>query len=601
MTVYEFADRYLRPYTQKGAEIVPELCPFCHGGDHKDKYSFALNAGNKTYNCKRGSCGNQGHFTELCRKFGEESDKDGYSKPYIPQVKKYKKPETKAQPADDYVKTYLGLRKISESAISSYKVGSDGNGNIVFPFYDENGEHIFTKFRPAKKVEKGERKSWRETDTKPILFGMHLCEYDKPLCITEGEIDAMSLYEAGIPNAVSVPSGSEDFVWVDTCWEWLKRFDKIILFGDNDGAGLEMIKKLSVKLSDRKIYIAEHEYKDANELLYRKGAESVKSAYNTAKEAPVIGLIDLAGVMPLDVKNMQTVKTSIGGLNKLLHGFKYGDVSVWTGKRGEGKSTLLSEILLDAVEYGVNVCAYSGEIDQAGFQYWVDLQAAGKNHIESFYDHSTENEVQYVPNEIKALIHSWYSRKFWLYDNLIIEENEESSILGKFEIAAKRYDCKVFLIDNLMTVNHSSLNDKDFYRAQSTFVGKLVQFAKKLNVHVHLIAHPRKTGNKTFDNDDVSGSGDITNRPANVFSIKKLSETDAAVQGFDVMLEVTKNRWHGKCGKIGLNYCPVSRRLYVPSQGNDLKYGWEDMLSDGDKFVDITSQEEIDDLPWEGF
>ena len=600
MNIHEFADRFLQPYSRKGSELIPEYCPFCHGGSHKDKYSFALNADNKTYNCKRGSCGKQGHFTELCRDFNVEADRDYNGKNlsgYTQSAKKYKKPETKIQTADDTVKSYLKMRKISESTAESYKIGSDGKGNIVFPYYDEKGEYVFTKFRPARKLEKSERKAWRESDTKPVLFGMNLCEYDKPLCITEGEIDAMSCHEAGIPNAVSVPSGAEDFIWLDTCWDFIGRFDKIILFGDNDEPGREMLKKLSAKLSDKQIYIAEHEYKDANELLYRKGGEAVKLSYDSAREVPVFGLIDLAEVTPLDVKNLKSSRTSIKELDrKLQGGFMYGDVSVWTGKRGEGKSTLLSMLMLDAIENGANVCAYSGELSKERFQYWVDLQAAGKNHISSYFDNANECEVQYVSNDIKSLIHSWYSRRFWLYDNAIAGDNEETSIMSIFEVSAKRYDCKVFLIDNLMTANQSSLSDKDFYRAQSSFVGRLVNFARKLDVHVHLIAHPRKTDNKSLDNDDVSGSGDITNRAANVLAVKRLNEREAQEAGFGVALEIKKNRWEGNHAKIGLNYCTVSRRLYMPSQGNDRKYGWEKLNSPYDVtggMVEITSGEEL--------
>ena len=599
MTVYEFANKYLQPFHTKGAEIVPELCPYCHGGDKRDKRTFALNTDRKTFNCKRGSCGKQGHFTELCRDFGEAADKDFK---HIPELRKYRKPQVKAEPATDAVRDYLSLRKISEHAISAYKIGSDGGGNIVFPYCDETGEHVFTKFRPARKISKGERKAWREAGTKPILFGMHLCDFSKPLCIAEGEIDAMSCFEAGIANAVSVPGGAEDFTWLDTCWEWVNKFSQIILFGDNDAAGREMVKKLSLKLSEKRVFQAEHECKDANELLFRQGKEAVKAAYDAAKEIPVYGLIDLAGVTPLEVSSIKSVGTSLKQLDKILHGFAYGDVSVWTGRRGEGKSTLLSMLMLDAVEQGAKVCAYSGELSAERFQYWVDLQAAGKANISSYFDNAYECETYYVPNETKQKIHAWYSQKFWLYDNKIIGESEESSILKVFETAAKRYDCRVFLIDNLMTANNSVSNDSDLYRSQSNFVGKLVQFASKFDVHVHLVAHPRKTNGKTLENDDVSGSGDITNRAANVFSIEKLNAIEAEKEGFDTAIIIKKNRWHGSGGFSGLKYCAVSRRLYAPSQGNTLKYGWENDEKNGENeeynWAEITSMEEFEeDLP----
>lgn len=70
MTVGEFADKYLAPYKLKGDEVIPERCPFCHGGEHGDKYTFALNAETGAYNCKRGTCGVQGAFPDLLQNFG---------------------------------------------------------------------------------------------------------------------------------------------------------------------------------------------------------------------------------------------------------------------------------------------------------------------------------------------------------------------------------------------------------------------------------------------------------------------------------------------------------------------------------------------------
>jgi twinkle protein len=157
-----------------------------------------------------------------------------------------------------------------------------------------------------------------------------------------------------------------------------------------------------VKLSDHILFVVEHECKDANELLYRKGAAAVKAAYDAAKEIPVAGLLNLADVVPLDVKNMPAAKTGISELNKKLGGFLMGDVSVWTGKRGEGKSTILSQFMLDAKEQGFSVCAYSGELRADRFQYWTDLQAAGKANIQDYFDTFNERTVYYVPSEIRA-------------------------------------------------------------------------------------------------------------------------------------------------------------------------------------------------------
>jgi len=43
-------------FNVKGREIIPDFCPFCKGGSHNDRYTFALNIETGAYNCKRGNC-----------------------------------------------------------------------------------------------------------------------------------------------------------------------------------------------------------------------------------------------------------------------------------------------------------------------------------------------------------------------------------------------------------------------------------------------------------------------------------------------------------------------------------------------------------------
>lgn len=564
MDPLEFAQRYLQPFTVKGEEIVPTLCPFCHGGSHHDKYTFALNQEKRTYNCKRGSCGEQGHFTQLCRRFGEMAGAG------IRPAKQYKKPEKPPERITETALGYLQARCISPETAQAYRVGVDEQGNLMFPFYTQGGEHVFTKYRPARKLKPGERKAWRDTDTMPVLFGMHLCDPEIPLLITEGELDAMACHEAGIPNATSVPSGAEDFTWLDTCWDFIHQFKQVCLFGDNDAAGLEMIRRLCAKLSGMRVFVVEHECKDANELLFRHGKQRVMDAWLQAKAVPVAGLINLADVSPMDPMSVKTVTTGIAPLNKMLGGFGLGDVSVWTGKRGDGKSTLLSQLMLDAVDADWKVCAYSGELRADRYQYWTDLQAAGTKHIREYLDTVNDRPVYYVPKEIRQRIHAWYDERYWLFDNALSATEEEANVLSVFELGAMRYDCKVFLVDNLMTADFGRVSDSDFYRQQSRFVGKLVSFANRFNVHVHLVAHPRKTRD-AITGDDISGSGDITNRVANVLS---LSRREKPLEG--LTLEIIKNRWEGQTGKIQMEYSPVSHRLYLPERGEEVTYGWMD-------------------------
>ena len=246
-------------------------------------------------------------------------------------------------------------------------------------------------------------------------------------------------------------------------------------------------------------------------------------------------------------------------------------MSVWTGTRGSGKSTLIEGLLLNAIDQDVKVFAYSGELTSANFHNSVVIQAAGGNHVHSEVDPHSGKEYYIVDTATEREINAWLDGKFFLYDNNIADANDADSIISTMTLAAHRYGCKMFLCDNLMTARFGR-NDRDFYREQSEFVGRLVEFAKKTNTHVHLVAHPRKAGEGQLIADDVGGSGDITNRADNVFSIKRVTEDGAE---FDAGLTILKNRYYGVMGKVKLNFDKRCSRFYEAGSNPDFRYGWD--------------------------
>ena len=200
---------------------------------------------------------------------------------------------------------------------------------------------------------------------------------------------------------------------------------------------------------------------------------------------------------------------------------------------------------------------------------------AGPENVEKMQDRWSGKEFFSVSPLIQKRIDEWWKGKFFLYDNRLASASDEDSILSVFEYTARRYGCCVFLVDNLMTARFSASADRDFYRAQSNFTGRLVEFAKKNEVHVHLVAHPRKSQGQ-LDADDISGSGEITNRADNVFSLQRLTDEDADKQGYQAVLRVLKNRSFGASISLGLGFEESSRRFYKVGTGSpNKKYGWE--------------------------
>lgn len=585
ITELEFARVHLGDFTIKGAEIVPRYCPYCHGGQHGDKGTFALNMDKHTFKCLRGSCGKQGHFRELLRDFGEQAV-------YTPPVKRvYAKPKPPNTEASGAAMDYILSRGITKETTRVFGVGGNGRGEIVFPYYETEqafGENapVFIKYRPAHKLAPGEAKARREKDTKPVLFGMHLCRPENgTLFLFEGEFDCMAGWQAHGGNCVSVPSGCSDFTWLETCADFLKGFDRVAVIGDDDEPGREMLRKLSDKLEcavhfpDFSLYGG---CKDANEVLHRHGAERVREIMDHTRPAETLGLLNISDVSPVDLAHLPRTLSGFRALDGMTGGFYFGDLNVWTGKRGEGKSTVLTQIALEAIEQGYGVCVYSGEIPADRFKYGLYLQAAGAAHVCDYEDIDAGRVTHYVPKADMQRIDRWLSGRFWLYDNRIAEADEADSVLKAFEKAYQRYDCRVFLVDNLMTVR-ACRRESDFYQAQADFTIRLRKFADRFRAAVHLVVHPRKTGGKAVtDNDEIGGLGTITNIACACFVMRRLSEDEAQTNGCDAVLSCTKNRAYGQLGDVALHFIPQSRR-FVQRGEAEKAYSWERFAEEPEK------------------
>lgn len=368
-------------------------------------------------------------------------------------------------------------------------------------------------------------------------------------------------------------------------WEavgaFFKAFKSVFVALPRDTVTMEIAHEIQAHCPDVTLLVPREgafgECKSVKEIRARRGEKALNHLLMNVEELPMLGVLNLA-----DVKMIKTYKfqTGFSKLDMAIGGFYLGELSVWTGKRGGGKSTILGQTLLDAVEQGIPVCAYSGELSAWRFKDWVTAQAAGPENITPHLEPSGKTSFE-ISDFVREKIDKWWDGLFFLYDNEIPGASGEDSILRIFEYVDRKYGCSVYLVDNLMSTRFKGAenNRENFYQAQSSFTGRLVEFAKKHYVHVHLVAHPRKTGGSSVkDADDVSGTGDITNRADNVFSMSRLSDDEAAQENCATMLHILKNRDFGETGAIKLNFDERSRRFYQ-AQNNNLgphkKYGWD--------------------------
>ena len=603
--IYGFASAIGAVTSQKGNELFFKTCPYCDGGSHNDTDTFSINLDNGAFHCFRQGCGQSGHFVELCRDFDYELE---YEVPRI--YRNLPQPKAAIKSEDSAVK-YLQSRGISEAVCRKYEITAqkDNPNIIVFPFYDEKGVMRFIKYRNALH-RKGMKtpKEWCEKDTMPILFGMNKVPTDADTLIcTEGMMDSLSLAEAGFNNAVSVPTGAQGFTWLVPCREFIERFSTIIVFGDWEHGKMSLLDTLKARVTTATIkavrrvdYLGE---KDANDILRKFGTGALRKAIENAEIPKIENVKDLSTVESVDVNSLDTIKTGIDAIDRVIHGMAMGQVVLLYGKRGEGKSSLMSQIICNALEQNESVFAYSGELSDFHFKRWIDYQLAGEqNIVESKNEYG--DPIYTIPDDVIDDINAWYRGRAFLYDNEYLDEatDEFEGILATIERVIRQYGCRLICIDNLMSAMEVVSDKDNLYVAQGNFVGQLKRLAMKYQVVIVLVAHARKT-NEKLTNDDVSGSADITNKVDIVISFSRdVNEEDVN------NVQILKNRLFGTLrfgdDAIKAYYSQKSRRISDSPEYEPKTYGWE-RLAKRIKAAENPKPEEwvqidLDNPPWNG-
>lgn len=596
MSLYEFdpydVERfasYTGSRTKKvGNQLQFEICPFCHGesrSSKRDTYTFAINLDNGLYNCLRASCNSHGNMIDLAKQFTDFKLNDQVSR-YLGQGE-YRRSNYKPykyhleKPKDEAVE-YLKSRGINGDLCKKYDITMmNDNKTLIIPFRDDEGVVWCVKYRNTKfrkdvdtmkewfdvrkvKNEKGEYEKDIHSLSKPILFGMYQCVDFKQLVITEGQMDTLACVTAGIVNAVSVPTGQGGATWIPYCYDWMMKFDEIVVFGDCENGKVTLSDMIRNRFNRKRIKVVrEEDYKgckDANDLLLLHGKQAVIDAVNQAQTTFSKYIKRAIDIKYVDIDKLPKISTGIKKLDDILSGgFYHGQLVLLSGKKGNGKSTMASQFVVEALVQKKRVLIYSGELSDYRVKQWVDGQLYGKIKL-------TNSEI--------AMCEDVYQDRFILYDNTVIDE-QPPKLLETIEDTIIKQDVKFVLIDNLMSGLRVRAND-NLYQAQSEFVFSLARMAKQYDLVIMLVAHPRKS-NGIFDNDDVSGSADITNLADIVMSYDKDKDREE-VEDLRI-LRVTKNRLTGKLGNIDMWFSDSSRR--ISDNQHDFTRSYMDEFTEG--------------------
>lgn len=192
--------------------------------------------------------------------------------------------------------------------------------------------------------------------------------------------------------------------------------------------------------------------------------------------------------------------------------FRSGEVTVWAGQNGHGKTDMTTQVALSLVGQGERVCVASFEMKPATTISRMVRQFAGVNPFTP--DFQQFKGVDAV-DDLYDQFGEWTQNKLWLYDQTGTAYPDV--VLGMVKYCAKELSITHVFIDSLM----KCVRQEDDFNGQKAFIDELCAIAKDLNCHVHVVHHLRKPSleSQMPDKHDTKGSGSITDQADNLLMI----------------------------------------------------------------------------------
>lgn len=299
--------------------------------------------------------------------------------------------------------------------------------------------------------------------------------------------------------------------------------------------------------------------------------------------------MSMKDVKRVDIADLLSIPTGYYELDKKIIGLFAGELTVLSGLNASGKTSWLNCLALNVIQKGFKVGIWSGEMQDWRFQGWLNQMSAGKNYVrkkegyENFY---------YAPYSVCDKINEWMDGKLFLYNNSYGSKWEQ--LFNDIKELVEKEHVQMIILDNLAALCIDGY-DSGTYANQTKFILDVKDYAKQKNIHIVLVAHPRKQ-NDFLRKESISGTADLTNIADNVFLIHRVGNDFEKRAGdffgadkvvnymqYSNVLEVAKNRQMGVVDHlVGMYYEMESRRL-KNAIAEHIVYGWQEP-SDQEEF-----------------
>lgn len=266
---------------------------------------------------------------------------------------------------------------------------------------------------------------------------------------------------------------------------------------------------------------------------------------------------------------IESISTGFDIVDKYTTGLPLGTMSIITGKPSCGKSTLINQIVANAISNNYKAFIYSGELKKEYLMTWFVRTVSNENHIARVSNNL--GQVYYDVCDVgDNLIRKWTDEKLFIYGDESVAD--EKNLVNVIEHMAIIKGVKLFVLDNLMTMDFKDdyHKNENKYDKQASMVKQLKYLAKKYGLVIILVAHPNKESERggTHSMYGVLGASEIVNLCDFVFKLIREKEQVEENEGNDqeeiTKLMVLKNRITGKQnGFIKIYFDDFRKRFYT--------------------------------------
>ena len=441
----------------------------------------------------------------------------------------------------------LRKRGISVKTCEKFRIFRDGD-TLRFPYFTESGVLQGVKIKNKRKIFPYEGVS---TDT---LFGQHLFPSSgKRIVVTEGELDAASCYEA-MPGWPMVSLSHGAAAAKKDCQKQIPLFqgyDEIVLFFDGDDAGRKAAEDAAGVLPPGKVKIARLEgYKDASDALQDGNAEAIRKAIWNAKPFRPDGIVDAETLRNLVTTPQKSFdhEYPFKGLNKKLHGIRYGELTTFTAGSGSGKTSIMRQLAVDLLQKGEHVGILELEANNRRTALGLMSTAVGKNL------HIGEHDQKELDTAFSNSIANW---NLYLFDGF--GSFDPDIVYNRIEYLATGLDCKVIILDHL-SILLSGL-DGDERRMIDTTMTRLRSLVERTGIALFLVSHLRRASNDKHSHEEggrvtlssLRGSHSIAQISDQVVALEV--DQQSGTERKPTTVRILKNRYSGEVGvACTLNY-----------------------------------------------